>query len=349
MKSRSSVLKFASFVVISGASLGSSAGCGAEFDGTNQPPGGATDSDGVESNTSALAVTCGAGPTGSRCVEYVSESGILTVRIKTCPRPPVASGLQFLQCPGEPDFVVVGGGGNVVGTPSPGALMTGSYLVPGGDAWEADFKTHHSSGSYQAQAYSISLKVKNWSAATLKSNLKYVTVSSSYAARPYIDAQLPPNYVLVGGGGWVQGVGPGILLMEMEPWFEGVSKTWRWRVGGSYHLDYDIGYATATIVGLRSCVSPYCFSSTVDSIQSPTVSTGYATASLGINPQRVLSAIGGVSVQDGLGRFLTHLIPYETGSIGAPGAFVRTKDRSVTSRGSVWADAVSLGALSLQQ
>ena len=298
----------------------------------------------------ALVVTCNTGPAGSSCVEYQDGAGLLTIRIKTCPRSAAAAGVQTLQCPGESGFSLIGGGGNVVGTPSPGALLTGSFLRPSAPTvWEARFKTHHGGGAYQAQAYSISLKVAGWSAAKLAGALLYVerTVGGDGSATaPSAFATVPSTYTLIGGGGYVESDdgGAGLLLTDSRP--TGRS----WYVRGAYHLDFDTGAAYSVAIGIRSFNPDLIFGSRSYLDTSPTVSTGYATSSLAVAATGALSAVGGRSVatnQDAhdYERFLTHMIPFLTGtSSGAPGAFVRSKDRSVVVSGYVEANALSLGA-----
>lgn len=333
-------MKRISGILLAVGSIGA-LGCG-EMDGAISEETGVAEQ--------ALVVSCSSGPSGSTCVEYTDGAGLLTVRIKTCPRSPAASGVQTLQCPGESGFSLIGGGGNVVGTPRPGALLTGSFLRPTApNIWEARFKTHLGGGAYQAQAYSISLKVAGWSATKLAGALKYVTSTvggDGSAPAPKTSATLPSTYTLIGGGGYVESDddGPGLLLQDSHPVTRG------WRAGGAYHLEFDTGLAYAVAIGIRAINPDIIFASRTYLAQSPTVSTGYATSSLAVNATAVLSAVGGRSFETAedahdYQRFLTHLIPFLTGvGSGAPGAFVRSKDRSVVVPGYAEAHAVSLGA-----
>jgi hypothetical protein len=247
----------------------------------------------------------------------------------------------MVQCEGEDGFVVVGGGGGVIGQPSPGALMTAT-LPLGEFLWEARFKTHGSSGSYQARAYAINLKVSDWSVDKLLSALVYVEKTSEFPGpAPNVSATLPAGYTLIGGGGYVLGAGPGILLNYSKPTTNG------WRVGGNQHLYQDEGYARAVAIGIKSCFSGICFTSKANSEQGATVSSGYASSALNISAAAALTSIGGESVAlddsaDDIDRFLTHLTPFAFGTV--PGSLVRAKDRRIAVSGYVVAHTLSLRA-----
>jgi hypothetical protein len=299
--------------------------------------GEGAEQDPVEAASSPLVHPCEF-PAGSSCVDHTV--GALTVRIKACPRSGSVTGYQRTRCSAEPDFVVVGGGGNVVGSPSPGALMTGSYYsASGGDAWVAEFKTHHSSNSYQMQAYMIGLKVAGLTAAQLKSYLKIVETKSARSTNPSVQAALPAGYKLIGGGGYLALYGAGMLLTKSQP------ASNAWAVAGKAHIDAGDGYAIAQAIGIPDCIGNTCFNIALNSVQSASVSTGYATAAMASNSGRVLSSIGGWATDDGVGRFLTHMVPFDNGATsGALGVYARSKDRSLVSAGLVRGYVVTMGS-----
>lgn len=304
--------------------------------GCGMPEDEGAELDSVEAESSALVFPCEF-PSGSTCVDQTV--GALTIRIKACPRSGSVTGVQVSRCQGEPGFVVVGGGGNVVGSPSPGALLTGSYFsTAGGDAWIAEFRTHHSSNSYQMQSYMIGLKVAGLSQTQLKGALKIVETRSARGTKPSVQAALPTGYKIIGGGGYMINYGAGMLLTKSQP------ASNAWAVAGKAHIDAADGYATAQVIGIPDCIGNICFNIALNVASSTSVSTGYATAATSI-PGRVLSSIGGAATDDGVGRFLTHLVPFDSGSTsGAPGVYARSKDRSQVSAGLVRGYVVTMGS-----
>jgi hypothetical protein len=298
--------------------------------------------DAEESKSALTSVPCGSLMSG-QCFDYVR--GQMTIRIKSCWKVTFAAGPHTVTCFPEPGFVTIGGGGNVVGTPIPGALMTGSYLTAD-DSWAAAFKNHHSSNGYTIQSHMIGIKFAAVSYAQLKSLRRVTTGRSTEAsASPFALAGMPTGHKLVGGGGYLEYGSNGLLLTTTQPFNFGSPTLLGWMVAGKKHIDHDTGFAVAQSISLPSCFGNVCLTSFAESVESADVETGYATATMAPFGSNALTSIGGTAVDDGVGRFLTHLVPYVNGSIGEiPGVFAGSKDRSLASAGSTYARVMSLVA-----
>lgn len=151
------------------------------------------------------------------------------------------------------DFVVIGGGAAVYETTnSPSAFLTESRPDLANNAWSASSKDHLTSDPHYLQVDIIGLKILNQPS----SNVQVFTATSTVQAHPRITASVPSDYVMVGGGAFINyGTGQGNLLVSSYP-----SSPNTWYAEGkdsvlsspatitAYAIGYRVGYLSATIL-----------------------------------------------------------------------------------------------------
>ncbi len=106
--------------------------------------------------------------------DFTDASGTVTVRIKQCaPTPPQEI---TTTCPVDSGFVLIGGGAEILGEGSPGALLTASFPDVGLTTWTASSKDQNLFFPHQLSAYSVGLKLAGVSPQTLCSFMKVTSV-----------------------------------------------------------------------------------------------------------------------------------------------------------------------------
>lgn len=287
----------------------------------------------VGKTTGAVDVSCAADKY-SRCIENVDPSGTITVKYYECVWSTVDH-QPFSACEVEPDFVLVGGGAEIEGlTPSPGALLVGSWPANGagtqvGNFWVAYSKDHLFSYPHRIRAHAVGLKLQGVSAANLYPQTFYASNESppTLSHAPTVTAlDNDSRDIIVGGGGYgVSKNGQGQLLVGSEP-----NGSNGWTVSSKDHVVSDPGRVVAAAIGIRRCPVGYvggCLVATVSSHQIAPVSSGYSAASF-LPPAGTLAvSVGGHAFYQGAGRMISSLF-----LVGNPGILV-TKDHSVASSG----------------
>jgi hypothetical protein len=108
-------------------------------------------------------------------------TGLITVSITQCAAVSAPNGgVLAVGCPVDPKFVLVGGGGQVVGEPEPGALLQMSR--PNRSSWVVQAKDHVHPGPFQLQAAAIGLQLTGVSQADLASMVTVTRVNSGTPA-----------------------------------------------------------------------------------------------------------------------------------------------------------------------
>lgn len=265
------------------------------------------------------------------------STGNLSVRIYKC-KPSAVRAYPVTYCPVEDDYVLIGGGAEVVGTPSPGAMLTASYALS--NRWIASSKDHYSSNPHQVRAWAVGLKLRGTVAATLRNDVTTVTVASASGTQPSAVAQITDsNYILVGGGAYVSTTGPGQLLTASFP--AGANA---WYASSKQHLLSSHGLVNVQAIGIRKRPSglSYCLARSVRNVNNIPSNGGYSTSiAVNDNSSAVTVGFGAIARTSNANshRFLTQVFPLW---VGNGGTYATTKDHIVPGGGSTDAYAVRI-------
>lgn len=268
-------------------------------------------------------------------LDITDASGTVTVRIKQC-ADTGAVHFPTATCSVDSGFVLVGGGAEIVGDDSPGALLYASFPDTTLTTWTAQSKDHDISFLHQLRAYSIGLRLTGVAPATLRASMALVTARSAAAQHPFATAGLPAGFKVVGGGARANWISAGQLLIGSFPsgqgWF-GASKDHVVAETGTIDV-FAIGITTGTIPGFG----------TLDVMVTPTAvasGSGYSAANLAVPSGWVLTSIGGNATFNSAGRMLTDMVPYVDSAKTQQGATIRSKDHEVADIGQTSAVVIS--------
>jgi len=238
------------------------------------------------------------------CFEQADSTGSISIRMYMCKLSDL-SNQPAASCPVESDRVLVGGGAQVDGTPSPGALLFGSF--PSGNAWFALTKDHIYPNPHRVRAWAIGLRLANYSASQLNSVIKLTAATSQNATGLIgVVAVVPQGHVIVGGGavsGWNSG--PGRLLTASEPTAAG------WVAKSKDHIQASVGSVTALLISLPQCPPGlgYCLASNLVSASGTNTSGYFTTSKVDSTSSTIMTSIGGETFYNGTGRMLADLYP----------------------------------------
>jgi hypothetical protein len=330
---------FAASVLLFG---GLAAGCGDQVD----------DSDEVALRTSAVVATN----------DSVDASGIVQIKITTCTATPLSTGLRCAYCPVAPDYILIGGGAQILGSPASGRLKA-SFPDTEGPALDEGC-TGDSSGSrstevwmarsyssttanptaHQLQAYSVGLKIAGMTSAELRGYVNINENSNEFVQQPTLAVEPLEGYALIGGGAELLGPsanGRSGFLTDLRPVNPPTSNAWS--ATGSFNSG-TIGGLKVFAVGIKLDLPIPGGSSLIRKWRTATSSsgTGYRSVSA-TTPSSWASAGVGASEVTGGGaiRYLADLIPLSGSS---PGFTVTTKDEGTSVSGSVVGYACNIGS-----
>lgn len=269
--------------------------------------------------------------------DFTDASGTVTVRIKQCALT-ASQEVNTTTCPVDSGFVLIGGGAEIFGEGSPGALLTASFPDLGLTTWTASSKDHRLTFFHQLRAYSVGLKLAGVTASTLRANMAVVSVRSTPSEHPSTGISVPGGFNLVSGGARANWVTEGQLLTRSIP------SGFQWLAASKDHDVAEVGTVDAFAIGLTSGTIPGFGSIDVNVGQTSTsVSTGYGTANRIVPAGFVLASIGGDAQFNGAGRMLTDLIPFgDAPSDIAAGATVTSKDHKFQDSGITTAYVVAI-------
>jgi len=264
--------------------------------------------------------------------DFVDGSGMVTVRIKQCPGVTVAEH-NTTTCAVDNDFVLIGGGAEVVGEADPGALLTASFPDSSLTTWTASSKDHILAYAHRLNAYSVGLKLAGLSASTLRGSMVMVTTRSAPAEHPSIAVTAPPGFNLIGGGARANWISEGQLLYASFP------RSSQWVAASKDHVMAETGTVDAFAIGITTSAIPGFGTLDVNTSQISTfVPGGYGTASLAAPAGWVLASVGANAQGTTEGRLLTDLIPFvDAPADTAQGITVRSKDHRTHDSGSTFA------------
>jgi len=269
--------------------------------------------------------------------DFADASGTVTVRIKQC-APTASREINTTTCPVDSGFVLIGGGAEILGEGSPGALLTASFPDLGLTTWTASSKDQHLFFPHQLSAYSVGLKLAGVTPQTLFSFMKVTSVRSIASEHPSTAISVPGGFTLVGGGARANWVSEGQLLTRSIP------SGSQWLAASKDHAVAEVGTVDAFAIGITSGTIPGFGSLDVNVGQASTsVPTGYGTINRIVPGGFVLASIGGDAQFNGAGRMLTDLIPFgDAPTDSVPGATVRSKDQEFQDSGLTTAYAIAI-------
>jgi vibriolysin len=260
--------------------------------------------------------------------DFVDASGAVTVRITQCP-PTAAQEHNTTTCSVDSDFVLIGGGAEILGESTPGALLTGSFPNLDKKTWTASSKDQRLASFHQLRAYAVGLKLAGVSALTLSNFVTVVSLRSTRSGHPSTSIGVPGGFNLIGGGARANWSTEGQLLTRSIP------SGSQWLAASKEHVVAESGTVDAFVIGITSGTIPGFGSIDVTVNQASTgVPTGYGTANRAVPAGWVLASIGGEAQYASAGRMLTDLIPFvDAPTDAAQGATVRSKDHEVQDAG----------------
>ena len=143
------------------------------------------------------------------------------------------------------DMVVVGGGAVARWTES-GALLTASYPMREMNGWIGSSKDHMVAHPHELDVYALGLKVQGMTREELFRHM-YVAVSTSpVCPHPEARANLPPDYLVLGGGFKVDWHGAGNLATASFP-----SSLHSWTARSKDHEVSDPSSITVYAIGIH--------------------------------------------------------------------------------------------------
>jgi hypothetical protein len=282
---------------------------------------------------------CGAQPDDVGSVAVTTQAvlsdptGTIHVTIGACSPVSFSGGSQSLSCTwnsgGVPTsalgLVTVGGGGQVVGEPVPGALLQaslprasdGANAAPGW--WIFGAKDHAHPSAFQLQMAVIGLQIQSVDARVLHSLVKVRQARSPSGQHvPTATAMALPGEVVLSGGGWCIGQSQSLVQSQQLMWAStpfpqtGESTPTGWTVSCKDHEYSDPGYAEAFVVVMPRCLpSGLCFAS--KTLASPNSVAGGGYRPLEMSGNGAITGVGARTSWRGAGgRMLTSIFPYES-------------------------------------
>jgi hypothetical protein len=305
------------------------AGCGALPDKTEDP----VEQDPLGRASSALI--------GTQVSSHTDWTGTVSIRVYRCDW--VFGQHNSTDCTiPDADYAAVGGGGEILGSEQPGALLTGTLPVTDKATWRVNSKDHGQVYPHSLRAYEVGMKLTG--VADLRSQI-VIHYGGGGAISDYLG--VGPDEILVGGGGFVVTEGPGKLLriLDFYPDYEipGIANHVWVTVQENQFADPDARVFAAAIA-LPKCPPGYvggCLQNEVmhwDGLSGG----GYTVSDIHYiwGSAWAISAIGGIAnreIDTPFNRFLTDVIPILSWT---EGGVVWSKDHGDPHTG--WSTATAL-------
>ncbi len=243
----------------------------------------------------------------------------------------------------ETGYVAVGGGvlPNEVNNIKAGALMTRSYPCPDLECWQVGTKDHIRPDPHGITVYAIGMKINGLTRSQLMNHITLRTRTSPSASWPSTTATVPGNYVLIGGGAYINWEGTGYvpdgsagnLLTESYP-----LNPQTWVAKGKDHKIVDRAPITAYAIGIHRSIPGIGEVETQIFSKSTYASSGYRRVHLYMDSQNwALSCPGGRGTWS-YGRLLTEIVPW----VGGTQVSVANKDHLGADAGHVYAYAIGM-------
>lgn len=309
---------------------------------------------------------------------FTDGSGRIRIRVKTCD-PTAAATTNCAYCTADDGWARIGGGAQILGENSPGAMLQASFPSPNyftmtnsfgctgpaghsparpGIDDKSTWVARASGATHQLQAYVIQMQLVNSSGAAFK---PYVTEGRDYvtgAVNPpsnfsveYPQDWLDPNQFLIGGGAHVLSTNPAnsitaatdAYLVESRPVDGPNGRAWRASARAKNNPAQDNPLKTYAI-GVETCPSQWdgrCFTYPMIKEVTAAATTGYGTAAYTVSPSWASTSTGGYAPTTNSGaRFLADLIPFNG---TAKGFTVRSKGNGTGGSGQTIGSTLVIG------
>jgi len=268
-------------------------------------------------------------------------TGTIQIAINTCSAVSFSGGVHSVSCPAPSGFVLIGGGGQVVGQPEPGALLQASYPV--GQSWLVRAKDHVHPSGYQLQAAAIGLKLSGVSQSDLQAMVSVTTDAGTPAGHlNFAQASPPSGNIVLGGGAQATSAGGQQLLFGSAPVLNSQSQVIGWSAASKDHVVSDIGNARSYVISIPACPAGFGGHCLLSYATHPNSTTGTGYRPVTTPGTLVLSGAGAWANHTGAGRLLTAIMPIDQGFGNNNQVFANSKDHEVLDSGSTTADYVYL-------
>jgi hypothetical protein len=270
-------------------------------------------------------------------------TGKITISITQCAATGLAPGEQSTTCPVASGFVLIGGGGQVLGRPSPGDLL--QRTEPSGQGWFVLARDLVHESSYQLRAAAIGLQLDGVSQSALASMVAITSAvgptghsSTATAASPNSD------FIVIGGGARAVANANQHSLVASMPLTDSTGKVVSWAATSKDHVNSDPGFITSFAISIPRCPAGFtggCLATNVASASSGR-GTGYQDAT--VTTTGAVSGVGAQAIFSNAGRLLTTIWPTDTGIANQTSLLAVSKDHIVADSGSSVAYQVLLRA-----
>jgi len=328
---------------------------------------GASAEDGVVATSSAITSTT-----------FQDATGKIRIRVKTCD----ATGSAFTNCAYctvDDGWARIGGGGQILGENTPGAMLQASFPSPNsfttvnsygctGAAGHSparlgidDYATWvvRSSGTnHQLQAYVIGIQLVGDDGVAFRPNVTEgidrvtdeVNPPATYTVETR-EADIREGYFLIGGGAYIFTSNPSnsviaptdAYLVESRPVDGPNGRAWRATARAQHNVVFNEPMKSYAI-GIESCPvqwGGHCFTYPKIKEAIAAATTGYGTATYSVPSSWVETSVGGYAPTTNAGaRYLADLIPFN-GS--GQGITVRSKSNGTGGSGQTFGSTLMVG------
>jgi len=205
----------------------------------------------------------------------------------------------------DSDMIVVGGGAVAKWTGN-GAMLTASYPDVGMSGWTGSSKDHSVPDPHKLSIYALGLKVHGMTREELLNHMCVIVVTSPVCAHPEARAELPPDYLVLGGGFKVDWKGYGNLATASFP-----SSLTSWTARSKDHEVSDPASLTVFAIGIRRHLPVGTVETHIQKVDSGRESHPSARAT--VHPGFTLTGGGSEVHWEGSGNMLWKLRPSEHG------------------------------------
>ena len=309
---------------------------------------------------------------------FQDATGKIKIRVKTCD-PTGSAFTNCAYCTADDGWARIGGGGQILGENTPGAMLQASFPSPTfftsvnsfgctGPAGHsparlgiddlATWVVRSSGTSHQLQAYVIEMQLVGDNGVAFMPHVTpgvdrvtdEVNPPATYTVETD-EADLPAGYFLIGGGAYIFTSNPSnsvtaptdAYLVESRPVDGPNGRAWRATARAQHNVVFDEPLKSYAI-GIESCPAQWgghCFTYPAIKEAIAAATTGYGTATYGIPSSWVGTSVGGYAPTTNAGaRYLADLIPFNG---GGQGITVRSKSNGTGGSGQTFGSTLVVG------
>ena len=239
------------------------------------------------------------------------------------------------------EYVLIGGGADILEQMIPGALLTASYPDNNLSTWHAESKDHIFKFYHHLMGYAIGLKLKGLTRDDLLKHIKIYSKTSGSIQHPNTSVGVGDDYILIGGGAKVNWDinlnSKGSLLVKSYP--DQNMKVWY--AEGKDHFLSNPSTITVYAIGIKKVIPNFGSLEISQESSSDAIQTGFDMVTVMIGDDWVVSCPGGKAEYaendpDGFGRMLCGIVP------SSETVIVTSKDHMVQDDGETRAYAIKI-------